>query len=337
MSQNSSTSETFEVENRDNDRDAAQAPDLSPLTFIDLPMEIRLRIYSAAVTQRAIHIREERVWVGKHSDYIAYNNYATLMGHFVCRCAHSEEAIYASYSEPVVFKNKIDSHMRARCEDPELSHDHCGIGPGQNYKEAPQMLDLRLLGVSKETQREFYRLLYSSNLWSFDRPHTLRKWLGMLPPTQPQLWKQTLIPPPHLVQSIRRLHLEISTFGQCIGNFREIKHCTEEWKDLLADLPTQLPKLTSLHLSICLGGYVTCWRKSQGAAFDAMFLPLKQLRHLEVFTVVFREQRDVESCTEHFHDVETHKEGRRLSFWKRKEFSRVWAEEIVKLVLSKER
>ena len=85
--------------------------------FLELPPEIRLRIYRWAVGNRAIHISHQyKGW--PHTT-------PSKLCHSFCRCTMSEFEIYEKYAQPVTFKNRVDWHMRPREETVSKPHDCC--------------------------------------------------------------------------------------------------------------------------------------------------------------------------------------------------------------------
>ena len=69
------------------------------LQFTDLPTEVRLQIYRAAIGDRLIHIQAK---------FSRYPSIPVRLTHYICHSQLSEVAIYDQFSQPVVFKNRID-------------------------------------------------------------------------------------------------------------------------------------------------------------------------------------------------------------------------------------
>lgn len=225
----------------------------------------------------------------------------------------SEAEIYKLYAQPVIFKNKIDWHMRLR-------HD-----PAQELLHSRRKLsktDLRFLRVSRELYVEASKLLYPTNMWSFDDAATLEKWLGKRP--------ENMLP--HIRHV--RLDMALSSFGFSTPFPRGT---AVEWEDALRRLvPVKLTGLRTLSLVLCLDGFVTCWRKSQATTVTEMFKPFRSLKHLRNVYVIFEEHRYVSAgsiCSQPFHDVEAHRSDPKHTFWRRKEVGRAWAEEIRAMIL----
>ena len=62
---------------------------------------------------------------------------------------------------------------------------------------------------------------------------------------------------------------------------------------------------------------MTCFRRSNGTAFVAMFRPIRQLKGLKTFTLVILEH--LPDCWLTIHDEERHEKRSRDTFFERKE------------------
>ena len=248
------------------------------------------------------------------------------LSNFRCLCDLTDEALHDLFTKPVVFKNRVDRHMRPREEEPQLVHPHRGCMDRQN-RNALRAVDLSLFAVSREIEREALRIFYSTNTFSFSSAPTVNKWLGVShsPAT---LWSQSLRPPSN--DCVQKLRLENRPFIRTTY-FSEVQYDAGYLARALEALSIQLPNLASLHLSITIDGYVTCFRKAHATAFERLFRPLGQLMKLKTFTLVILE--DDASCNLAIHDTETHAHRKRDTYYERKEIRQMWAEEIRKLVM----
>lgn len=259
------------------------------------------------------------------------------LAHHLCKSRLSEMEHYESYAAPVVFKDRWDMHTRPR-QEVDSGNPHCRCG-SWHYLDAPHIVDLSILQLSREARYEGLQFLYKTNSWSFAQPAILDKWLARTnsPATR---WSRSLMPPQNLAGSIRHLRFEMKLYQWVYedrsGTIWTRGEQTDQWRDLLLRLPSQFPRLLTLHVAICLGGYVTCHRLSRGNDITGMFRPLRLLRGLKVFTVVVNDAQTVDRCTSVMHDEETQRVGGRYTFFERKEVRRVWAEEMRGVVLGGE-
>lgn len=177
-----------------------------------------------------------------------------------------------------------------------------------------------------------------SNRWSFASINALRRFLIEVPP--------------QMISLIRHLHLTMDVDGdlsypgsdQHINDDSISKYPTlitdiAAWKKILDDImPVRFKEVQTLNLSIYLQGYPSCFRRSQGREFSAMFQSLRRLR-LKEFTVIM-DQNTSAGCDQRLHDSDTHGLGvdrsLKRTFFQRKELMRVWAEEIREVVLGQE-
>ena len=307
--------------------------------FNYLPPEIRIQIYRHAIGERMIHIYERHVKQRSASPGFNYEEFSGSgtpspvwrLSHQVCQSSMSESDICGAYAQPVVFANRIDRHMRPR-EEPEglcKAHRTCY----QKWRENQDPLNLGLLATSREAYFEATRLMYATNTWPFTNAPTFKRWFSTVPK--------------RMLPCIRHLRFVIHIAAHYPHAVKIAGRRT--WDEIIAqDIPSKFPGLRSLHVAIKLGGYVTCFRKSQARyalamtgmlrpfrqIFDIteMFRPLRQLRELSVFTVRFDDE--VWDCGQKWHDVETHELARKETFYQRREVSREWAEEIRELVLT---
>lgn len=328
------------------------------LELNDLPTEVRLKVYRAVVGDRLIHIDEKRrdlpvreipdredpvleipvlensdwesaLWESAAWEIILPEDPVSLMEtkltHYICDSRKSELDIYNEYAQPVVFKNKIDYHMRPR-EEPQCVHAYCDHPDEWDTFDTSRLLDLRLLAVSPETRDEAGKALYSTNTWSISHPTTFWKWVAKIPTTSH-----------HLIRHLR-LDMEIREIE---GEFWASGSTMAEWRDIIRILPAQFPNLRSLNVAIEFDGYVTCYRRSLGAKFTDIFRPLRLLKDLKVFTVIMDEDtpsklRGRDGCYVISHDDYAHDNHDKVTFFRRKEIRRMWAEEVREVVLKKD-
>ena len=231
---------------------------------------------------------------------------------YICCRSTSEAEIYQTFAQPVVFTSKIDWHMRLRAEPSGTPHHFCRDGQGAH---------LHLLNVSQDIRVEATKLLYSTNMWDFDCPLTLRLWIDTIP--------RDMIP------RVRHLRLQMS-----MGSPKSYHHCSRlpsEWKEALGHvIPGQFPDLRSLSLVFSLEGNIVCWRKSQATTFNEIFRPLRSLSQLRNVYVIFDTDVCPRQCLQFLHDDEVHRQGMYRTFWWRKEVGRAWAEEIRAVILDDE-
>ena len=309
------------------------------------PYDIRLQIYEWVVGNRTIHVRSKTVTRGR-KDY-------TTFYHHTCRCPWSETEIYNACAKPdaspeseiqgktFVYPHKLCSHCPENCS--HLDHGFPALEP-------LQAVDLSILATSSEAMVETRKLFYSTNTFSFDGESLLKQWL----PTVPRDMKPW----------VRSIHLEA------------VRPFLPGLRKVIARLPTELPNLKRLHISIVWFGFVTCRRliadhplMADKMNIPEIFRPLRQLQKLKTFTVVMHDVMDpwVAGCPGGYHDEATHDgdvsyshanpsqkhlfwdyfdltHGGECSSWednthdveRRKELCRVWAEEIRDVVLSPE-
>lgn len=308
----------------------------SNIDISKFPYDIRLQIYEWAVGNRTIHVRSKTVTRGG-KDY-------TMVFHHTCRCPWSETEIYNACAKPdaspdsntqgktFLYPHKLCSHCPENC-----SH----LNNGFPALEPLQAVDLSILATSSEAMVEARKLFYSTNTFSFDKESLLRKWLPTVPPDM-KPW-------------VRSIHLQNADPG--LGS-------------VIARLPTELPNLKRLHISLVWFGFVTCNRLiAYKMNIAEAFRPLRQLQKLKTFTVVMHDvlAPTMTGCPGGYHDEATHDDdlnymdsdlGQEHVFWEyhdsthrgeylsrednthnveaRKELCRVWAEEIREVVLSPE-
>ena len=236
-----------------------------------------------------------------------------------CRYEFSEQAIYEEYAKPVVFRNQIDSHMRPRLEPFPSMHMMCGHNCFPTRSRHSD-ITLELLAVSRETRLEGLKQMYSTNIWSFDNPATFRLWLS-------QLSKES-------IDWVHHIHLK--------PTMNEVHDCpTGSWETIFnRTVLKELPNLHVINITIDLTGSVLCFRRSQGSEFINLFRPLRMLRKLKEFTLIFNDcseimARDSTWCTHVQHDEAAHAASPKATFWQRKETARAWAEETRRMVLDK--
>ena len=287
--------------------------------FDMLPAKIHLEIYRWAVGNRTIHVRDALLSVPNQTKSNGLSCPYRLR-YYVCKSRLSEAEIYESYNKPVVFKNRIDWHMRPRLETMSNLHFGCIC----TEQRASLHIDLNILAASREAHDEAVKAFYSTNKWSFRDTSALEKWLAAIPD--------------EFLLLVQHVHLEL----RMTRYVTDVRSGLAEWRVMLSHaIHTKLPNLRSLNLTITLGGFATCWRESQGEAFTNVFRPLRQLKQLREFTVVMNPSTD--SCEQGLHDENTHtpfdncaEYDKKETFWERKELRRVWAEEIRDFVLKRE-
>lgn len=153
-------------------------PELSPamaFTFDMLPSEVRLETYRWAVGNRTIHVRD--LLTSDHYYLRSCAPSTNMLRYYVCRCPLSEAMIYESYKQPIVFKNKIDWHMRPRFETMSNLHDGCL----RSEQKASQLINPNILAVSREAHDEAVTAFYLTNKWSFADSSALNDWLIKVP------------------------------------------------------------------------------------------------------------------------------------------------------------
>ena len=245
------------------------------------------------------------------------------LSHYRCNSNITDQAFHDWFAKPVVFKDRIDCHMRPREDEKQFKEPpHNGCMPWRHRGE----VDLSWLAVSREIKRDALKIFYRTNTFSFTSPVTLGKWLGTIA-TPATRWSQSLRPPPDLKAIIRKLRLENALIAWSTKN----EFDAMAWPKALFILPKHFPDLTTLHLTITIEGYVNCFRESHGFAFVDSFLPLRQLEKLNFFTLVILETQD--TCKQIMHDTEMHEKRARDTHFERREIRQIWAEEIRKLVM----
>ena len=255
---------------------------------------------------RVIHIYDREELVGKPRT-------AGPLSHSICRQKLSETEIFQLFIKPPSFKNRIEFHLRP-CEEPvevDAPHEKC------HSRLLPrETLDLRLLATSCQIRRDATRVIYTTNIFSFNALNILKRWLQMVPP--------------HLLTYVQHLNIEVPMQGGCP------KFETGSWRVLYSgDLNAKLPHLKSLSVGVFLNGLVTCWRNNPTSrrAFMNTFRPLRQLKCLQSFTMVINEYVKHDGAMHERCADQTHDENPRYSYWVRKELRRVWAEEVREMVL----
>ena len=187
---------------------------------------------------------------------------------------------------------------------------------------------MRLLTISSETHREASKLFYATNTFSFRDTVTPEQFLAKVPAD--------------LLSSIKTVHLEL----HLEGNIWDQSSSTAKWRSCLADtIVEEYANIKSLHLTIYLSGFVTCWRNSQGQDVTSMFRSLRHLKQLWAFTVVILENLGdyyrEPYCRQRVHEEEAHifrmYEPHQEEYCRRKEIMRQWAEDIREVVLRKEK
>lgn len=312
-----------------------------PLSFVDFPYDIRYLIYREIFAgiqgntasnvallgrtsgTRLIHIAERPSAQSCDPKNDDLDNRSRLH-HYICFLSLSETDIYERYAAPQLFKATLE-RLRRRYPFRSLALRHSGCdGHFDNVCEQKEgaSLDLSFRKVSSEFRVEGLKIFYSTTTFSFARPHVLRRWLASIPDG--------------LRSYVRNIHLDMEMDGE-IG---EVRTEAAQWANLI--LFCFAPKLThvsTLHLSISLTGYITCWRRSQAAAVNGVFRPLRELRHLNVFTVVVQEQgsylEGCKPCRQRVH-LAPHDDRNYSFLLERRALARTWAEEIRDLVLRKE-
>ena len=251
------------------------------------------------------------------------------LSNYRCICDLTDEALHDWFAEPVVFKNRVDWHMRPRAQDRNFVEPH-GYCINGDYTDTTHLTDLSLFAVSRNIKHDALRIFYSTSTFSFSSITTLEKWLGISasPFTS---WSQSLRPPSDLKDCIQKLRLESKPLAHRMLRPLEIEFDARYLAQAFRILSMQLPNLTSLHLSLSIDGYATCFRQSHGTTFVRLFQPLRRLKKLKWFTLVILE--DNATCGLAIHDKETHERGSRDTFFERKKIRQMWAEEIANLVV----
>ena len=265
---------------------ASKPSTASSVNLNSLPPEVRLRIYRKSHSSLKIselvdsHLHKIHVITRRPLEWKLYP--------FYCNPHLSEAETYQKYAEPAVFKDMSDWQTRRRVELQFETHLQC-------HKDWLELLDLRLLRVSREFRLEATKLLYSTNTWSFNSTEILEDWLNQIP-------KDAL---PY----VRRLRLEINI--TYYANWRPYS-TAPLWKETLHRLGrASLTGMRSLSLVIQPHGNITCCRKSQGTALRDIFRPLKIWKGLKGVYVVFNEAKygygySYRTCAQLEHDAETH-------------------------------
>lgn len=145
----------------------------SPL--LKLPSELRDRIFRLVVGDQLIHIK----WIHHGGCSPAKLYYAT------CVASVSEHEAYKEFSSGYNNIPSIDSpeYYTSTCEG---RHEKCrlwdkyGKTPMIKEKRQPRLLDLSMLGASRQMYEEANLLLWSTNTFSFEDPVSFDKFMNKL-------------------------------------------------------------------------------------------------------------------------------------------------------------
>ena len=244
------------------------------------------------------------------------------LSHCLCRQELSEIEIFQLFIRPVSFKNRIDYHLRPSEDRLEVNAPHRACY--HRTRRETKMLDLCLLHTSPEIGKQASKLMYQTNTFSFETLEILKTWLQMVPS--------------HLLAYVQHLNIEMPIDRATADDPTGPKFDTAGWTALFStDINDKLPHIKTLSVAVLLEGLVTCWRNTTSREFTDTFRPLRQLKHLQDFTLVINENK-THDRGKHKHCADrTHDKNPKYSFWERKELRKVWAEEIREMVLGNHR
>ena len=290
----------------------------SSFPFLKLPKEIQYQIYEWIVGNRTLHVGYS--WPEPDDPPFSGHVYW-----YRCYSQYSQFELYDSYAAPVIFEDKMGSIVPQ--EERKFDFEKlCLCVARTRY-----FVDLRLLGVSKETAREAHRLFYSSNTWNFRHADIFGAWLALTPAEKLAL--------------VHRLHLEIPFDHRMSKPGGLVDH----WKNTLTDQAiAQLPSVQVLHLELYVSRFVlqpdtgsppslpgSISRQAKGNVIAELLQPLQKLKRLKTCTVVMVEKEYDFAMRLHRRNWYFDNKDRERGLWARKEALRLWAEDIKGLILSR--